>query len=66
MLAAVVSGGSVGVVARHAAVVVTGRPGPGPYYPMVGFFSDAAVFPIYLNLVPAVERQVDSIKGEYL
>lgn len=36
------------------------------YSVLVALFSAGAIFPIYLNIVPAVKKQVDPIPNEYL
>ena len=36
------------------------------YCVLVALFAAGAVFPLYLNLVPAARKQVDPVKGEYL
>lgn len=63
-LTAATSGASIGIIVRYAAKVAIGD--PRSYYVIIGFISAGAVFPIYLNFVPAAKRHIDPVKDEYL
>ena len=39
---------------------------PYSFCVMVALFAASAIFPLYLNLVPAAKRQVDPVPGEHL
>lgn len=65
-----VSGGGVFTFAQHAArLAYSHGDGDGiydSYAVLLAMFCAATVFPIYLNVFPAVKKQVDPVLGEYL
>lgn len=64
-LTAGLSGAAIGIVVRYAVKLVIGK--PKSYCAFIGFLGVGAVFPVYLNCVPAAKRrQVDPVKDEYL
>ncbi|KAH8705319.1 putative glucose/galactose transporter [Talaromyces proteolyticus] len=63
-MAASLSNGFMAFLARYAVKAAIGE--PNSYIIVAAFWGTAAIFPIYLNLVPAAKRQVDPIKNEYL
>lgn len=63
-LATTVGGGTFAALLRYAVTLKIGNPASNVV--VVAFASAGAIFPVYLNLVPAARRQVDPIKGEYV
>ncbi|KAJ5426752.1 hypothetical protein N7465_001822 [Penicillium sp. CMV-2018d] len=59
-----VSGGTAFPFAEHAAYLSHGA--SYSFCVLVALFCAGAIFPIYLNLVPAVKKQVDPVPNEYL
>ncbi|KAJ5608302.1 hypothetical protein N7537_004921 [Penicillium hordei] len=59
-----VSGGSIFPFAQYAAYLTHGA--SYSFCVLVALFCAGAIFPIYLNLVPAVKKQVDPVPNEYL
>ncbi|CAG8891141.1 unnamed protein product [Penicillium egyptiacum] len=59
-----ISGGTFFPFAEYAAYLAHG--GSYSFSVIVALFSAGAIFPIYLNLVPAVKKQVDPVPNEYL
>lgn len=64
LLTVAVSGGTFFPFAEYAAYLSHGT--PYSYCVLVAVFSAGAIFPLYLNFVPAVKKQVDPIPNEYL
>lgn len=63
-LQAGVSGGTLSYLPLHALDLRIGY--PASIVLIAAYFSIGAVFPLYLNLVPAAKRQVDPMKDEYV
>jgi fucose permease len=63
LLTMAVSGGTFFSFAEYAAYLAHGR---YSYAVLVAVFAAGAIFPLYLNLVPAVKRQVDPVPNESL
>lgn len=64
LLAAAISGGVYFPFAQRAAYLSHGM--SYSFCVLVALFSAGAIFPIYLNLVPAAKKQVDPVPNEYL
>ena len=64
LLTVAVSGGAYFPFAEYAAYLSNGT--PWSYCVLVAVFSAGAIFPLYLNLVPAVKKQVDPVPNESL
>ncbi|KAL2867866.1 putative MFS monosaccharide transporter [Aspergillus lucknowensis] len=65
LLTVAISGGAFLPFARYAAQRATNSV-PESYSVLVALFAAGAVFPIYLNLVPAAKKQVDPVPNEHL
>lgn len=71
-LAAAISGGAFFPFAQHAAALAhdhhhAGNRGePYSFRVLVALWCAGAIFPLYLNMLPAAKRQVDPRKGEFL
>ncbi|KAJ5238585.1 hypothetical protein N7468_003204 [Penicillium chermesinum] len=65
LLTMCVSGGVYFPFAQYAAYLSHGTVRYS-YCVLVALFAAGAIFPLYLNLVPAVKRQVDPVPNEYL
>jgi fucose permease len=63
-LATAVGGGTSSALIQRAVEVSIGN--PTAYVVTLAFASAGAIFPLYLNIVPAARRQVDPIKDEYV
>lgn len=63
-MAASLCGGSMAFPARYGIFLALGE--PNSYILVAAFLGAGAIFPIYLNLVPAAKRQVDPVENEYL
>ncbi|KAJ5570470.1 Major facilitator superfamily domain general substrate transporter [Penicillium hispanicum] len=63
-LTVAVSGGVYFPFAEYAAYLARGA--SYSFCVLVALFAAGAVFPLYLNLVPAVKKQVDPVPNEYL
>jgi hypothetical protein len=59
-----ISGGTFFPFAEYAAYLSHGQ--PYSYSVLVALFAAGAIFPVYLNFVPAVKKQVDPVPDEYL
>ncbi|KAJ5673982.1 Major facilitator superfamily domain general substrate transporter [Penicillium macrosclerotiorum] len=59
-----ISGGVFFPFAEYAAYLTHGQ--NYSYCVIVALFAAGAIFPLYLNLVPAVKKQVDPVPNEYL
>ncbi|GLI76934.1 hypothetical protein PoHVEF18_005212 [Penicillium ochrochloron] len=59
-----ISGGTFFPFAEYAAYLSHGQ--PYSYSVLVALFAAGAIFPVYLNFVPAVKKQVDPVPNEYL
>ncbi|KAE8371912.1 major facilitator superfamily domain-containing protein [Aspergillus bertholletiae] len=64
LLTMAVSGGACFPFAQYAASLAGGV--PFSYSVLVAVFCAGAIFPIYLNLVPAAKKQVDPVPNEHL
>ncbi|KAJ5133968.1 Major facilitator superfamily domain general substrate transporter [Penicillium atrosanguineum] len=64
LLTVAISGGTYLPFAEYAAYLSHGT--QWSYCVLVAAFSAGAIFPLYLNLVPAVKKQVDPVPNEYL
>lgn len=64
LLTVAISGGTYFPFAEYAAYLSNGT--PWSYCVLVAVFSAGAIFPLYLNLVPAVKKQVDPVPNEHL
>jgi fucose permease len=64
MLTMAVSGGTFFPFANYAAYLNNGE--AYSFSVLVALFAAGAIFPIYLNFVPAVKKQVDPVPNEYL
>ncbi|OKL56920.1 hypothetical protein UA08_07871 [Talaromyces atroroseus] len=64
VLAAAISGGAFFLFAQHAAKLAHNV--AYGYSIVVALWSAGAIFPLYLNLVPAAKRQVDPVGGEFI
>ncbi|KAJ5501538.1 Major facilitator superfamily domain general substrate transporter [Penicillium expansum] len=64
LLTMAVSGGTFFPFAEYAAYLAHGA--SYSFCVLVAVFCAGAIFPIYLNLVPAVKKQVDPVPNEYL
>jgi fucose permease len=64
LLTVAISGGTYFPFAEYAASLSHGT--PWSYCVLVALFSAGAIFPLYLNLIPAVKKQVDPVPNEYL
>ncbi|KAL2788076.1 major facilitator superfamily domain-containing protein [Aspergillus keveii] len=60
-----ISGGAFLPFAQYAAERATNSV-PDSYSVLVALFAAGAIFPIYLNLVPAAKKQVDPVPNEHL
>ncbi|KAL2833348.1 major facilitator superfamily domain-containing protein [Aspergillus cavernicola] len=65
LLTAAISGGAFLPYAQYAAQHATNSI-PDSYSVLVALFAAGAIFPIYLNLVPAAKKQVDPVPNEHL
>lgn len=65
LLTIAISGGAFLPFARYAAEVAKNNV-PESYSVLVALFAAGAIFPIYLNLVPAAKKQVDPVPNEHL
>ncbi|KAL4784350.1 major facilitator superfamily domain-containing protein [Aspergillus varians] len=65
LLTVAISGGAFLPFVRYAAQLATNSV-PQSYSVLVAFFAAGAIFPIYLNLVPAAKKQVDPVPNEHL
>ncbi|CDM27949.1 hypothetical protein DTO013E5_4103 [Penicillium roqueforti] len=63
-MTAAIGGGTFFPFAEYAAYLAHG--GSYSFCVIVALFCAGAIFPIYLNLVPAVKKQVDPVPNEYL
>ncbi|KAF7589654.1 hypothetical protein BBP40_003988 [Aspergillus hancockii] len=63
-LTTAISGGSCFPFAQYAAQLAGGA--PFSYSVLVAMFCAGAIFPVYLNLVPAAKKQVDPVPNEHL
>lgn len=59
-----IGGGTFFPFAEYAAYLSHGQ--PYSYSVLVALFAAGAIFPVYLNIVPAVKKQVDPVPNEYL
>jgi fucose permease len=59
-----ISGGTFFPFAEYAAYLSHGQ--PYSFSVLVALFAAGAIFPVYLNFVPAVKKQVDPVPNEYL
>lgn len=64
ILTAAIGGGAFFPFVQHATALSRGI--PYSYSVAVALFSAGAIFPLYLNLVPAAKKQVDPVPNEYL
>jgi fucose permease len=64
LLTMAISGGTYFPFAEYAAYLSRGE--AYSFCVLVALFSAGAIFPIYLNFVPAVKKQVDPVPNEYL
>ncbi|KAJ5176349.1 Major facilitator superfamily domain general substrate transporter [Penicillium canariense] len=64
MLTMAISGGTFFPFAQYAAYLAHGE--SYSFCVLVALFAAGAIFPLYLNLVPAVKKQVDPVPNEYL
>lgn len=64
LLATAISGGTFFSFAEYAAYLSHGS--AYSFCVLVALFAAGAIFPLYLNLVPAVKKQVDPVPNEYL
>ncbi|RAL16496.1 putative MFS monosaccharide transporter [Aspergillus homomorphus CBS 101889] len=64
LLTMAISGGGVFPFAQYAAQLVGGV--PYSYSVLVAVSAAGAIFPVYLNLVPAAKKQVDPVPNEHL
>ncbi|GFF37643.1 glucose/galactose transporter [Aspergillus udagawae] len=64
LLATAISGGVFFPFAQYAAQLARGV--PYSYSVLVALFCAGAIFPLYLNFVPAAKKQVDPVPNEYL
>ncbi|KAL4873126.1 hypothetical protein BDV12DRAFT_160421 [Aspergillus spectabilis] len=64
LLTLAISGGAFLPFARYAAQLATST--SDSYIVLVALFAAGALFPIYLNLVPAAKKQVDPVPNEHL
>ncbi|KAJ6012795.1 hypothetical protein N7522_003150 [Penicillium canescens] len=64
MLSMAISGGTFFPFANYAAYLNKGE--AYSFCVLVALFAAGAIFPIYLNFVPAVKKQVDPVPNEYL
>ncbi|KAJ5963480.1 Major facilitator superfamily domain general substrate transporter [Penicillium vulpinum] len=64
LLTMAISGGTFFPFAEYAAYLAHGE--SYSFCVIIAVFSAGAIFPIYLNLVPAVKKQVDPVPNEYL
>ncbi|RHZ54104.1 putative MFS monosaccharide transporter [Aspergillus thermomutatus] len=64
LLAMAISGGAFFPFAQYAAQLARGV--SYSYCVLVALFSAGAIFPVYLNFVPAAKKQVDRVPNEYL
>lgn len=63
-LATAVGSGTFSALIIYAVTLSIGNPAANVV--TVAFASAGAIFPLYLNLVPAARRQADPIKDEYV
>lgn len=64
LLATAISGGTFFPFAEYAAYLAHGT--SYSFCVLVALFAAGAIFPLYLNLVPAAKKQVDPVPNEYL
>ncbi|KAK9856239.1 Major facilitator superfamily domain [Penicillium brevicompactum] len=64
LLTVAISGGTYFPFAEYAAYLAHGE--SYSFCVLVALFAAGAIFPIYLNFVPAVKKQVDPVPNEYL
>lgn len=64
LLASAISGGVYFPFAQQAARLARGE--TFSFGVLVALFSAGAIFPVYVNLVPAAKKQVDPVPNEYL
>ncbi|OBT70858.1 hypothetical protein VF21_10197 [Pseudogymnoascus sp. 05NY08] len=64
IMATAISGGALFPVIQNIAATSHGP--QDAFCVNVALFSFGAIFPLYLNLVPAARKQVDAIRNEYL
>lgn len=64
LLTMAVSGGTYFPFAEYAAYLARGE--AYSFCVLVALFSAGAIFPIYLNFIPAAKKQVDPVPNEYL
>ncbi|KAL1968773.1 hypothetical protein VTN77DRAFT_1134 [Rasamsonia byssochlamydoides] len=64
IMTAATSGGALWPFPQRAALNSRGT--PYSFCVLVALFSAGAIFPVYLNLVPAARKQVDPVPNEYL
>jgi fucose permease len=64
LLTMAISGGTFFPFANYAAYLSNGE--AYSFCVLVALFAAGAIFPIYLNLVPAVKKQVDPVPNEYI
>ncbi|KAL4927228.1 putative MFS monosaccharide transporter [Aspergillus undulatus] len=65
LLTIAISGGAFLPFARFAAQLATNST-PDSYAVLVALFAAGALFPVYLNVVPAARKQVDPVPNEHL
>ncbi|CRG85501.1 Glucose/galactose transporter [Talaromyces islandicus] len=66
IMATAIGAGSFTPFVQRAAAFGTGHNTPYSLVVIVALFSAGALYPIYLNLVPAAQKQVDPVPNEYL
>ncbi|KAL4809081.1 major facilitator superfamily domain-containing protein [Aspergillus unguis] len=65
LLTMAISGSAFLPFARYAAQLAT-HSTPKSYSVLVALFAAGAIFPIYLNVIPAAKKQVDPVPNEHL
>jgi fucose permease len=64
IMTAAISGGAIFPFPQRVAAIRHGT--PYSFVVLAAVFSAGAIFPLYLNFVPAVRKQVDPVPNEYL
>lgn len=64
IMTAAISGGAIFPFPQQAAVIRRGE--PYSFCVVAALYAAGAIFPVYLNLVPAARKQVDPVPNEYL
>ncbi|KAI2785709.1 hypothetical protein POX_h09467 [Penicillium oxalicum] len=64
LLATAIGGGTFFPFAEYAVYLSRGQ--PYSYSVLVSLFAAGAIFPLFLNFVPAAQKQVDPVPNEYL